>query len=165
MASNVAHKAGKCSSRSVLKPTQRDIKNTAKTIYEKVSPVFEKKYNVSLAEALSKVSSLKMQQTRSQLAKGSRVPVKVTQGGRQKTIKAWAIKTIKKNCRQILERHWQLCWAKMKRLKGLTSDILSSKHKNTHLESNYKDALAHLQTQVLAENGRCKRELLDWEEN
>ena len=61
MASNVAHKAGKCSSISVLKQNQRDIKNTAKTIYEKVSPVFEKKYNVSLAEALAKVPGLGVQ--------------------------------------------------------------------------------------------------------
>ena len=43
-------------------------------------------------------------------------------------------------------------------------ELKKSKHKNKHLERNYKDALAHLQTKVLAENGRCKRELLDWEE-
>lgn len=59
-ASDVANKAGKFSSR-VLKPTQRDIKNTAKTIYDKVSPIFEKKYDVSLAEALSKVPNLGLQ--------------------------------------------------------------------------------------------------------
>lgn len=59
-ASNEASKVGICNGRA-LKPSQKEIKNTAKAIYEKVSPVFEKRYNVSLAKALSKVPDLELQ--------------------------------------------------------------------------------------------------------
>ena len=48
-------------SSTVLKPTQRDIKNTAQAVHDKVSPFFEQNYNVSFAEALSKVSELNLQ--------------------------------------------------------------------------------------------------------
>lgn len=59
-ATNEANKVGICNGR-VLKPSQKEIRNTAKAIYEKVSPIFEKRYNVSLAEALSKVPDLDLQ--------------------------------------------------------------------------------------------------------
>lgn len=45
----------------VVSPTQKEIKNTAKAIYDKVSPIFEKNFNVSLAEALSNVSDIDLQ--------------------------------------------------------------------------------------------------------
>ena len=45
----------------VVNPKKRDIKNTAKAIYDKVSPVFEKNYGVTLAEALSKSPDLDLQ--------------------------------------------------------------------------------------------------------
>jgi hypothetical protein len=44
-----------------VKPLQRDIINAAKTIYNKVESVFEKKFSTSFAEALSKVPELNLQ--------------------------------------------------------------------------------------------------------
>ena len=44
-----------------IKPLQRDIKNIAKAIYDKVDSVFEKTFCTSFAQALSKVSELNLQ--------------------------------------------------------------------------------------------------------
>lgn len=49
----------RCNGR-VLKPSQKEIKNTAQAIYE-VAPLFEKTYDMSFAEALSKVPDLNLQ--------------------------------------------------------------------------------------------------------
>jgi len=43
------------------KPSPTNIKNAAKAIYDKVSPLFEKSFNVSFAEGLSKVPELLLQ--------------------------------------------------------------------------------------------------------
>lgn len=45
----------------VVKPSKKDIKNTAKAIYEKVAPVFEKRFNMSFAEALTTIPDLNLQ--------------------------------------------------------------------------------------------------------
>ena len=45
-----------------LTPTQQEIKDTAKTIYDKVAPAFQKPYGVSLSERLTKVTDLNLQQ-------------------------------------------------------------------------------------------------------
>lgn len=44
-----------------VKPLQRDIKNTAKAIYDKVDPLFQKQFGTSFAEALSKVPAIDLQ--------------------------------------------------------------------------------------------------------
>ena len=46
---------------SVLKQSQKETKNTAQTIYEKVAPIFEKTYDMSFVETLSKVPDLNLQ--------------------------------------------------------------------------------------------------------
>ena len=45
-----------------LKPTQQEIKDTAKAIYDKVAPAFQIPYGVSLSERLTKVTDLNLQQ-------------------------------------------------------------------------------------------------------
>lgn len=45
----------------VVKPTQKDIITTAKAIYDKVAPPFEKEFKTTLAEALSKIPELNLQ--------------------------------------------------------------------------------------------------------
>ena len=44
-----------------VKPQLKDITNTVKAIYEKVGSVFQKQFNTSFAEALSKVPELNLQ--------------------------------------------------------------------------------------------------------
>ena len=44
-----------------MKPLQKDVKSAAKVIYSKIDSVFEKCYNTSFAEALSKVPELDLQ--------------------------------------------------------------------------------------------------------
>lgn len=48
--------------KQALKPTSTNIRNAAKAIYDKVSPLFEKTFNTSFAEGLSKVPGLDLQQ-------------------------------------------------------------------------------------------------------
>jgi len=43
------------------KPTVTDIKSAAKAIYSKITPLFQKTFNVSFAEGLAKVSELQLQ--------------------------------------------------------------------------------------------------------
>lgn len=60
---NAANEAAKlrCQNGRVVKPSQRDIKNTAKALYNKLSPVFESNYGMTLAEALCKSPDLDLQ--------------------------------------------------------------------------------------------------------
>lgn len=51
----------RCNNGRVVKPSQREIKNTAKAMYNKLSPVFEQSYGMSFAEALSKLPGLDIQ--------------------------------------------------------------------------------------------------------
>ena len=46
---------------NILKPTQQLIKDSAKAIYDKVAPAFQKQYGVPLSEGLSKVTHLNLQ--------------------------------------------------------------------------------------------------------
>ena len=44
-----------------VSPTQKEIKTTARAVYNRVAPAFQEKYNISLANALSKVPELNLQ--------------------------------------------------------------------------------------------------------
>ena len=46
---------------NILKPTQQLIKDTAKAIYDKVAPAFQKQCGVPLSEGLSKVTDMNLQ--------------------------------------------------------------------------------------------------------
>ena len=59
VAQNALEKSPNCS--GVLKPTKQNIKDTAKAINDIVSPLFEKKFNISYAEALTKIKPLNLQ--------------------------------------------------------------------------------------------------------
>ena len=53
-----------------LKPSQKEMKLAVKNFYEKTSPIFEKTYNASLGECLSKVPELNIQhQTKNEIRK------------------------------------------------------------------------------------------------
>ena len=58
---------------SVLKPSQKDMKQAVMNFYGKTSPIFQKRYNASLGECLSKVSDLNIQhQTKNEIRKKRR---------------------------------------------------------------------------------------------
>ncbi len=58
---------------SGLKPSQKDMKQAVKNFYDKTSPIFQKTYNASLGECLSKVPDLNIQhQTKNEIRKKRR---------------------------------------------------------------------------------------------
>ena len=58
---------------SGLKPSQKDMKQAVKNLYDKTSPIFQKTYNASLGECLSNVSDLNIQhQTKNEIRKKRR---------------------------------------------------------------------------------------------
>ena len=68
---NEAHTA--VSNSSGLKPSQKDMKQAVKNFYNKTSPIFQKTYNASLGECLSKVPNLNIQhQTKNDIRKKRR---------------------------------------------------------------------------------------------
>ena len=68
---NEAHTA--VSNSSGLKPSQQDMKQAVKNFYNKTSPIFQKTYNASLGECLSKVPDLNIQhQTKNVIRKKRR---------------------------------------------------------------------------------------------